>query len=368
MSLADWYGVRACAGHQLVQLVILPAEVRHEGTAVCGALAAVWRVLRRLVPAWGRGVPWATRVDVACSHNATGWPFAVCCARCEPSGRLQLDPTSSVLLGLPADDGAAEQDGGDGGPADRPTYLAQLISAYVTSTAVDPALSFLACAEISTVRGLTDGHVGQHNRDRVMWSQGDMRMHLQHLDLSASLTKAGQCLGLCHQMVIGPALWSFVSTDPPLLGRGVCGCAASHNSRTAGLLRRQDVHRTCDQYTLRPDNLEHEPFVKYFLHYELVPDGKGTTADRRGAEYVGTTRDGHHLVYRRTEPRLVRFSDFHPAHDPEGYCYSLLLRFFPFRHEDDLLSDANKSRTYYEECMIRGLLRTEGDLQRHIEA
>ncbi len=74
-----------------------------------------------------------------------------CMLQCEPSGRLQLDPTSSVLLGLPADDGLGEEDGRDGSSADRPTYLAQLISAYVTSTAVDPALSFLACAEISTV-------------------------------------------------------------------------------------------------------------------------------------------------------------------------------------------------------------------------
>ncbi len=86
-----------------------------------------------------------------------------------------------------------------------------------------------------------------------------------------------------------------------------------------------------------------------------------------GADLVGETMDKHHHVYKLCEPRIVRFSDYNPAADPEGYFYTLLLRHVPFRKEGELLSAANTSQTYFQECRLRGLVANTSDLEVHLQ-
>ena len=42
--------------------------------------------------------------------------------------------------------------------------------------------------------------------------------------------------------------------------------------------------------------------------------------------YVGAMFNGSLHMYKRQTPRMVRFADPHPTHQPEAFCYSLLLQ------------------------------------------
>ena len=86
-----------------------------------------------------------------------------------------------------------------------------------------------------------------------------------------------------------------------------------------------------------------------------------------GGELVGPTQDRHFNVYKLREPRIVRFSDYNPASDPEGYFYNLLLQQAPFTKESDLISAENDSRTYFEECRLRKLVQNTSDLEVHLQ-
>ena len=59
------------------------------------------------------------------------------------------------------------------------------------------------------------------------------------------------------------------------------------------------------------------------------------------------------------EARLVRFSDLHPAHNPEGYFYNLLLKFVIVRDEAQLISAKNADGSYFTECYVRGLITSD---------
>ena len=59
------------------------------------------------------------------------------------------------------------------------------------------------------------------------------------------------------------------------------------------------------------------------------------------------------------QQRLVRFSDFHPAHNPEGYFYNHLLKHCIVRDEAPLLSVENNDGTYLTECRLRKIITSE---------
>ena len=68
----------------------------------------------------------------------------------------------------------------------------------------------------------------------------------------------------------------------------------------------------------------------------------------------------HHIqVYKANQPRLVRCSDYHPTHQPEGFFYNYLLLKISFRAESELLSNANPDSSYLTECMLKGYINTE---------
>ena len=44
--------------------------------------------------------------------------------------------------------------------------------------------------------------------------------------------------------------------------------------------------------------------------------------------------------------KLIRFTDFHPTHNTEGFFFNILLRNVWFRDERDLISDQNTNKNY----------------------
>ncbi|GIL77687.1 hypothetical protein Vretifemale_7166 [Volvox reticuliferus] len=85
-----------------------------------------------------------------------------------------------------------------------------------------------------------------------------------------------------------------------------------------------------------------------------------------GRIYVGTDTFQHH-VYKRSEPALVRFTDYHPRYQVESFCYNLLLKHVSFRSENDLLSMSN-SASYAAECITRGLISSDDGVENFVAA
>jgi hypothetical protein len=70
-------------------------------------------------------------------------------------------------------------------------------------------------------------------------------------------------------------------------------------------------------------------------------------------------------VFKSPKEQLVRFSDFHPAHNPEGYFYNMLLQHVIVRDEAALLSANNPDGTYFTECKLRKFI-TSDEVNMHL--
>jgi hypothetical protein len=117
-----------------------------------------------------------------------------------------------------------------------------------------------------------------------------------------------------------------------------------------------------DKYCARSSSLEDVTFYKYFQYFVL------TREEKRSGSLLGM--DGFdNLVYARLAlDSLVRFSDFHPAHQIEGYFFNVLLQKYPFRFEADLLSPENSSWSYFVECQLHGLINNEANIETHLQS
>lgn len=167
-------------------------------------------------------------------------------------------------------------------------------------------------------------------------------------------------------------------------------------------LRTLKAHSTVvhpvDSYCGRPEQLEHLTFYQYFRTYKLnfwrkgafgcarVPDEDNSLSDSEDADClvdegydnddIGAGRHatpllsdnfGKSLVPIHGKP--VRFTDFHPIHQVEAFFYNMLLQHITFRREEaELLSARNGSKTFFEECQIRGILTSEEDLEKAVAA
>eukprot|EP00882_Tetradesmus_deserticola_P001750 GHRQ01001880.1.p1 GENE.GHRQ01001880.1~~GHRQ01001880.1.p1 ORF type:complete len:1314 (+),score=134.67 GHRQ01001880.1:549-3944(+) len=116
-----------------------------------------------------------------------------------------------------------------------------------------------------------------------------------------------------------------------------------------------------DKYCARPRALTHVTFCTYFTDY-MISDKLITTP---GHTLEGKNSLGNH-VYHMSTPSIVRFTDYHPAYNVEGYCYNLLLSKLPFRNETELLSQGDGS-SYLHECIVRGIITCQDDLEGHID-
>eukprot|EP00951_Prasinocladus_malaysianus_P000169 scaffold1283_cov18-Prasinocladus_malaysianus.AAC.1 len=124
----------------------------------------------------------------------------------------------------------------------------------------------------------------------------------------------------------------FISTPPPNKRMHIF----KHKAQTAGKVAAHAI----DTYTARPDSLDHVTFIDYQRCYTRLK--KAQCSDQN--HYIGMDDLGNH-IYERTCPKLIRFTDYNPVTNPEGYFYNQLLQLIPFRHESEL---ASEETSYYE--------------------
>jgi hypothetical protein len=121
------------------------------------------------------------------------------------------------------------------------------------------------------------------------------------------------------------------------------------------------VLHSIDRYCARLPCLEDLTFYAYFKQFDLSPKPK-THMQEVDQDAFGN------FVYQRGSSSIVRFTDFHPAHQMEAYFFNVLLQHCPFRSEAMLLSPENISSSYFAECQLRGIINSTKDLKEHLEA
>ena len=138
-------------------------------------------------------------------------------------------------------------------------------------------------------------------------------------------------------------------------------CSSLPAQRSVLLRSRKPCTHPLDKYVQRPDCLGHVTFVSYFTDYKVVDKKDSDTG------YVGVDLAGKH-VYELSEPLLVRFSDYNPSTNSEGFFFQLLLQEIPFAVEADLISEGNTAeQEYFYECIIRGILCDMDDVQAKLD-
>jgi len=140
----------------------------------------------------------------------------------------------------------------------------------------------------------------------------------------------------------------FVSVSPPYMRKRVLRC-------------NQVIAAPVDKYASRPAHLEAMTLYEYFSVH-LV----GMHGGVNGSLYVG--KDGFDNRVWYSESLVVRFTSFHPVYHADAFFYTVLLRKVPFRIEHSLLSSGNTSKTYFEECCLRGILTSMADLESMLQA
>ncbi len=71
------------------------------------------------------------------------------------------------------------------------------------------------------------------------------------------------------------------------------------------------------------------------------------------------------IVY--NNEKLVRFTNFHPIHNSEGFFYNVLLQKIPFHDEKNLLSNCNIHQSYVYECQIQNWLPNLESLHKFLQ-
>jgi hypothetical protein len=117
-----------------------------------------------------------------------------------------------------------------------------------------------------------------------------------------------------------------------------------------------------DKYCARPASFETTTFYKYFEEFVL------TKQEKKSQKPLGMDGFGNLIYTRGTSESLVRFSDFQPAHQIEGYFLNVLLQTVSFRFEADLLSPENATKSYFVECQLRGFIKDKADIEHHLQS
>jgi hypothetical protein len=108
-----------------------------------------------------------------------------------------------------------------------------------------------------------------------------------------------------------------------------------------------------DRYCQRPEELHLITFTNFFTWYDLNATEEGNMGSILGK-----------YIHKRQSPKLIRFTDYHPIKDTEGYWYNHLLKSVPFTAEADLLTpESNPDGSYFHECLLRNLITSEEHLE-----
>ncbi len=137
-------------------------------------------------------------------------------------------------------------------------------------------------------------------------------------------------------------------------------CSTMPTQRSFLLRSNRPCTHPIDKYVQRPEALGDVTFMCYFKEYTI--EAKRCNA----GDYVGEDMAGKH-VYRLRDRRLVRFTDYSPSSNSEGFFYQLLLSHVPFAIEADLITEGNNAEApYMYECIIRGVFNTADELEHHV--
>ena len=115
----------------------------------------------------------------------------------------------------------------------------------------------------------------------------------------------------------------------------------------------------------RPASLEEYTFCDYFrgfCFHTAVQDE--VSCQRGGLVLIGNDNFGR-FVYELDEPRLCKFSDPSPIHDPDGYFYNRILQERPFRSEENIMPRPFTS--YFDYYMHMHCPHTQDDCHAFLE-
>ena len=153
---------------------------------------------------------------------------------------------------------------------------------------------------------------------------------------------------------------TYISTPTP--DKRACIFAHPAAARTNSKVTTHAI----DQYVARPTQLEAVTFYDYHRKY-LRREAKYKKAMPH--TYIGTDTLGQH-VYKYENPRVVRFTNYSPASNPQGFFFNELLRCKAFRDEADLPI----SHCYFKGFLHHVARDTNSDMlvldliQHHVEA
>ena len=116
-----------------------------------------------------------------------------------------------------------------------------------------------------------------------------------------------------------------------------------------------------DKYMARPSSCTNVNFYTYYTKYNISKQ-RLTSFELVGVDDLGN------FVHRYPDwkVQLVRFTDYHPAHNMEAFFYNVLLKHVAFHTEANLISADNVCGSYLLECYLRGLLQNEDDMLQFI--
>jgi hypothetical protein len=140
---------------------------------------------------------------------------------------------------------------------------------------------------------------------------------------------------------------TYIDSSPPSLRRKI-----SFNYHN------EPVLSPIKKYTERPVACDDMSFTQFWHKCEVVTKSK----QKKLATALGQTLTGD-FVYQYAKDIVVRFTDFHPRHDTEAWCFQLLLERYPFRSENQLLSSHNTAESYFAECQHRGVFTDSEELE-----
>jgi hypothetical protein len=123
------------------------------------------------------------------------------------------------------------------------------------------------------------------------------------------------------------------------------------------------------KYTLRPALLKDVTFYDFYRHYTPSFKVLTKTSMKKISENPAEYWDDNHpcrVIYHSDE--VVAFPAYHPSYHLECFFYDILLQRIPFRTEDYLLSEGNCQKSYFLECILRGIISTDTDLLNLLEA
>ena len=196
----------------------------------------------------------------------------------------------------------------------------------------------------------------------VIDPQGMSQLSLHHMD-AIQLTTAS---ALILSKPVSPAEAAMTCLEEPVVKSSspvdYLASAPPHLRRKRVLACSQVIPAPVDHYMARPNALEHLTFTQYFKTHKVNHMHSMPHALSAGVDLFDF------FVWKMTQPFIIRFTGYHPVYQTEGFFYNVLLQNVVFRSEHTLISPANRTKSYFEQCYLNGLVKTMDDVDALLQA